>query len=85
MILSKQVLVTGDQFTQQHHYHGQFSEGNKAPIDILMEAVAPSAFCDPASFDKPKCHPQMCVKILEEIVRWTLRKGKDGRAGEDFI
>ncbi|KAF9541304.1 hypothetical protein CPC08DRAFT_824393 [Agrocybe pediades] len=72
MISSSQgVLVTGGQFTQ--HYHVQASVGNKAPIDILTDAVATSALHDSgASFDKPKCHPRTRVKILEDVKRWIL-------------
>ncbi|KAF9565040.1 hypothetical protein CPC08DRAFT_211698 [Agrocybe pediades] len=85
MISSKQgVLITGGQFTQ--HYHVQTSVGNKAPIDILMEAVAPNAFHDSgASFDKPKCHPRTRLKILEDIMCWILGEGSDPRAGKQFM
>ncbi|KAF4617429.1 hypothetical protein D9613_006400 [Agrocybe pediades] len=80
------VLITGGQFIQQH-YHGQISVGNKAPIDILTEAVATNALHDSgASFDKPKCHPRTRVKIREIIMRWIeLGKDKDDQTGKQFM
>ncbi|KAF4617716.1 hypothetical protein D9613_006382 [Agrocybe pediades] len=86
MISSKQVLVTGGQFTQQH-YHGQASVGgNKAPIDMLMDAVAPSAFHDSgASFNKPRCYPRTRVKTREVIMHWILGEDKDARDGKQFM
>ncbi|KAF4617230.1 hypothetical protein D9613_006358 [Agrocybe pediades] len=86
MISSNQgVLINGGQFSQ-YHYHGEASPGSKAPFDILMEAVAPSALHDSgASFDKPKCHPRTRVKILEDIMRWILGDGSDPRAGKQFM
>ncbi|KAF9548172.1 hypothetical protein CPC08DRAFT_347577 [Agrocybe pediades] len=83
MISSKQVLVTGGQFIQQHHHH-QISVVNKAPIDILTEAVAPNALHDSgASFDTPKCHPRTRVKIREIIMRWI--SGEDEDSGTQFM
>ncbi|KAF9544213.1 hypothetical protein CPC08DRAFT_417691 [Agrocybe pediades] len=86
LITSNQgVLITGGHFIQQH-YHGQISVGNKAPIDILTEAVAPNALHDSgATFDKPKCHPRTRVKIREIIMRWILGEDEDGRAGKQFM
>ncbi|KAF9553237.1 hypothetical protein CPC08DRAFT_713949 [Agrocybe pediades] len=85
MISSKQVLVTGGQFIQQH-YHGHISVGNKTPIDILTDAVATSALHDSgASFDKPKCHPRTRVKILEDIIRWNVGEDEDAHAGKQFL
>ncbi|KAF4617431.1 hypothetical protein D9613_006406 [Agrocybe pediades] len=103
MISSKQVLVNGGQFIQQH-YHGQASMGSKgasghreysfntanretAPIDILMEAVAPNALHNSgATFDKPKCHPRTRVKIREIIMCWILLgRDKDDQAGKQFM
>ncbi|KAF9548174.1 hypothetical protein CPC08DRAFT_715631 [Agrocybe pediades] len=86
MISSKQVLVNGGQFIQQH-YHGQASMGSKAPIDILMEAVAPNALHNSgATFDKPKCHPRTRVKIREIIMRWILLgRDKDDQEGKQFM
>ncbi|KAF9543233.1 hypothetical protein CPC08DRAFT_716778 [Agrocybe pediades] len=86
MISSKQVLVTGGQFIQQHYHNSQISVGNKAPIDILTEAVATNALHNSgASFDKPKCHPRTRVKIRQIIMRWILGEEEDGRAGKQFI
>ncbi|KAF9565050.1 hypothetical protein CPC08DRAFT_211928 [Agrocybe pediades] len=80
MISSKQVLVAGGQFIQQ------ISVGNKAPIDILADAVAPNAFHDSgASFDKPKCHPRTRLKILEIIMRWIEEQGGDPQARKQFL
>ncbi|KAF9552600.1 hypothetical protein CPC08DRAFT_768169 [Agrocybe pediades] len=80
MISSKQVIVTGGQFSQ-NHYHGQASVGNKAPIDILTDAVAPSAFHDSgARFDPPKCHPRTRSKILALIMRWIVGQDEENRA-----
>ncbi|KAF4617656.1 hypothetical protein D9613_006335 [Agrocybe pediades] len=86
MISSKQgVLVSGGQFTQ-HNYHGQVSMGNKAPIDILTDAIAPNAFHDSAArFDPPKCHPQTRVKILEIIMRWIVGEDEDAQAVKRFL
>ncbi|KAF9539610.1 hypothetical protein CPC08DRAFT_770938 [Agrocybe pediades] len=82
MISAKQLLITGGQFIQ----HSQISVGNKAPIDILTEAVAPNAFHNSeARFDPPKCHPRTRVKIREIIMCWILGKYKDGRAGTQFM
>ncbi|KAF9540287.1 hypothetical protein CPC08DRAFT_770818 [Agrocybe pediades] len=79
------VLVNGGQFTQ-NNYHGQVSLGNRAPIDILMEVVAPSAFHDSgASFDKPKCHPRTRAKVLEIIMHWILGEDQDAKAGKQFM
>ncbi|KAF9565032.1 hypothetical protein CPC08DRAFT_759756 [Agrocybe pediades] len=80
------VLITGGQFNQ-YNYHGQASLGNKELIDLLREAVAPSAFHDSgAVFDKPKCHPRTRVKIREIIMRWIeLGKDKDDQAGKQFM
>ncbi|KAF9544128.1 hypothetical protein CPC08DRAFT_799917 [Agrocybe pediades] len=80
MISSNQVIVTGGQFSQ-NHYHGQASVGTKAPIDILTDAVAPSAFHDSgARFDPPKCHPGTRVKILALIMRWIVGQDEENRA-----
>ncbi|KAF4609649.1 hypothetical protein D9613_012008 [Agrocybe pediades] len=80
MISAKQVFVTGGQFSQ-NHYHGLASLGNKAPIDILTDAVAPSAFHDSgARFEPPKCHPLMRVNILDEIMHWIVGQGKEAQA-----
>ncbi|KAF4614113.1 hypothetical protein D9613_008200 [Agrocybe pediades] len=77
MISSKQVLVTGGQFSQYNNYHGQASLDNKAAIDILTDAVAPSAFHDSeARFDPPKCHPRTRVKVLEKIMDWIVGAAK---------
>ncbi|KAF4617852.1 hypothetical protein D9613_006411 [Agrocybe pediades] len=88
MISSNQgVLITGGQFHQYNNYHSQTSLGNKAPIDILTEAVAPNALHNSgATFDKPKCHPRTRVKIREIIMRWILL-GRDGddQAGKQFM
>ncbi|KAF9555997.1 hypothetical protein CPC08DRAFT_711546 [Agrocybe pediades] len=86
MISSKQVLVTGGQFIQQH-YHGQASMGSKASIDILTDAVATNALHDSgAVFDKPKCHPRTRLKIREIIMRWIeLGRDKDAQAGKQFM
>ncbi|KAF4617854.1 hypothetical protein D9613_006413 [Agrocybe pediades] len=85
MISSKQVLVTGGQFIQQH-YHGPVSVGNQAPIDILAEAVAANALHNSGtSFDKPKCHPRTRVKIREIIMRWISGEDKNSRAGKQFM
>ncbi|KAF4617268.1 hypothetical protein D9613_006362 [Agrocybe pediades] len=85
MISSQQAIVTGGQFIQ-NNYHGGASMGNKAPIDLLTEAVAPNAFHDSAaSFDKPKCHPKTRVKILEIIMHWILGKYKEVKAGKQFM
>ncbi|KAF4617794.1 hypothetical protein D9613_006369 [Agrocybe pediades] len=85
MISSKQVIVSGGQFIQQH-YHGPASVGSKAPMDILTETVATNALHDSgASFDKPKCHPRTRVKILEDIMHWILGKDSDTRAGKQFM
>ncbi|KAF4617826.1 hypothetical protein D9613_006344 [Agrocybe pediades] len=86
MISSNQgILVSGGQFIQ-YNYHGQTSQGNKAPMDILMEAVAPNAFHDSgASFDKPKCHPQTRLKILEIIMRWIVGQDEDAQARKPFL
>ncbi|KAF9565033.1 hypothetical protein CPC08DRAFT_759757 [Agrocybe pediades] len=79
------VLINGGQFIQ-NHYHGQISVGNKAPIDILTEAVAPSALHDSgATFDKPKCHPRTRVKIREIIMRWIVGNDEDAGAGKQFM
>ncbi|KAF4609650.1 hypothetical protein D9613_012007 [Agrocybe pediades] len=75
MISSKHILITGGQISQ-YNYHGQASLDNKAAIEILMDAVAPSAFHDSgARFDPPKCHPQTRVKVLEKIMGWIV--GRD--------
>ncbi|KAF4617828.1 hypothetical protein D9613_006346 [Agrocybe pediades] len=86
MISSSQgVFVNGGQFIQ-NNYHGHTLPANKAPIDILTEAVAPRAFHDSgASFDKPKCHPRTRVKILEEIMRWILGECLGLRATKQFM
>ncbi|KAF9552794.1 hypothetical protein CPC08DRAFT_258818 [Agrocybe pediades] len=85
MISSKQVLVNGGQFIQQH-YHGPVSVGNQAPIDILAEAVATNALHNSgASFDKPKCHPRTRVKIREIIMRWISGEDKNSRTGKQFM
>ncbi|KAF4617494.1 hypothetical protein D9613_006072 [Agrocybe pediades] len=86
MISSDQgILVSGGQFIQ-NNYHGPASLGNKAPIEILTEAVAPSAFHDSgASFDKPKCHPRTRVKILEDILYWIIRENKVAQASIQFM
>ncbi|KAF4613605.1 hypothetical protein D9613_008189 [Agrocybe pediades] len=77
MISSKQVLVTGGQFSQYNNYHGQASLDNKAAIDILTDAVAPSAFHDSeARFDPPRCHPRTRVKVLERIMDWIVGAAK---------
>ncbi|KAF9541365.1 hypothetical protein CPC08DRAFT_463421 [Agrocybe pediades] len=80
------VLIIGGQFIQQH-YHGQLSVGNKAPIDILTEAVAPNALHNSgATFDKPKCHPRTRVEIREIVMRWiVLGTDKDDQAGKQFL
>ncbi|KAF9565053.1 hypothetical protein CPC08DRAFT_212153 [Agrocybe pediades] len=85
MISSKQgVLITGGQFTQ--HYHAQTSVRNQVPIDVLMDAVAPSAFHDSGtSFDKPKCHPRTRVRILEDIMCWNIGEDEDARAWKQFM
>ncbi|KAF9552792.1 hypothetical protein CPC08DRAFT_258624 [Agrocybe pediades] len=85
MISSKQVLVNGGQFIQQH-YHGQILMGSKAPIDVLMEAVAPNALHNSGvTFDKPKCHPRTRVKIREIIMRWIFGEDEYGGAGKQFM
>ncbi|KAF4617825.1 hypothetical protein D9613_006345 [Agrocybe pediades] len=85
MISSKQVLVSGGQFSQ-YNYYGQASVGNKVPIDILTEAVATNALHDSgASFDKPKCHPQTRVKIREIIMRWIVGEDEDAKGGKQFM
>ncbi|KAF9546030.1 hypothetical protein CPC08DRAFT_382181 [Agrocybe pediades] len=72
MISSKQLVITGGQFTQQH-YHGQ-----KAPFDALKDAVAINAFHDSAArFDQPKCHPRTRVKILDEIMGRIVGQSQD--------
>ncbi|KAF9539659.1 hypothetical protein CPC08DRAFT_717422 [Agrocybe pediades] len=77
MISSNQgVLVNGGQFTQ-NNYHGQGSSGNKAPIDILMEAVATNAFHDSgASFEMPKCRPQTRSRIFDIFNTWLVCRDK---------
>ncbi|KAF9553226.1 hypothetical protein CPC08DRAFT_713940 [Agrocybe pediades] len=87
MISSKQgVLVTGGRFSQNYHYHGQVSIGNKSLIDILTDAVAPNALHDSgASFDKPICHPRTRVKILEDIMSWIVGENEDVWAGKQFM
>ncbi|KAF4618903.1 hypothetical protein D9613_010119 [Agrocybe pediades] len=85
MISSKQVLVSGGQFSQ-YNYNGQISLANRAPIDILTDAVAPSAFHDSgASFDKPKCHPRTRLKIREIIMRWIVGEDEDAQGGKPFM
>ncbi|KAF9565062.1 hypothetical protein CPC08DRAFT_212469 [Agrocybe pediades] len=79
------VFINGGEF-HQHNYHGQPLVGNKALMDIIMGAVAPNAFHDSgASFDKPKCHPQTRVKILEIIMHWILGKDEVAKAGKQFM
>ncbi|KAF4617129.1 hypothetical protein D9613_006360 [Agrocybe pediades] len=79
------VFINGGQFNQ-HYHHGQATVGNKTPIDVLTEAVAPSAFYDSgASFDKPKCHPRTRSKILEDIMCWILGEDEDGQIGKQFM
>ncbi|KAF4617433.1 hypothetical protein D9613_006404 [Agrocybe pediades] len=88
MISSNQgVFITGGQFNQYNNsYHGQASLGIKAPIDILMEAVATSALHDSgATFDKPKCHPRTRVKIREIIMNWIVGEDEEARAGKRFM
>ncbi|KAF9553148.1 hypothetical protein CPC08DRAFT_728118 [Agrocybe pediades] len=78
MISSKHIHITGGQFSQ-YNYHGQASLDNKATIEILTDAVAPSAFHDSgARFDPPRCHPRTRVKVLEKIMGWIV--GRDGAA-----
>ncbi|KAF9565074.1 hypothetical protein CPC08DRAFT_213025 [Agrocybe pediades] len=85
MISSKQVLVSGGQFSQ-YNYNGPISLATRAPIDILTDAVAPSAFHDSgASFDKPKCHPRTRVKILGIIMRWIVGEDEDAQARKQFM
>ncbi|KAF9565030.1 hypothetical protein CPC08DRAFT_704823 [Agrocybe pediades] len=73
MISANQLQVSGGHFVQ----HNEVAVGNKAPIDILTEAVAPNAFHDSgASFDKPKCHPRTRVKILDFIMWWIEAKAR---------
>ncbi|KAF9551081.1 hypothetical protein CPC08DRAFT_823237 [Agrocybe pediades] len=83
MISGKQVFVAGGQFIQ----HNQSSVGNKAPIDILTEAVATNALHDSgATFEKPKCHPRTRVKIREIVMRWIeLGRDKDDQTGKQFM
>ncbi|KAF4609738.1 hypothetical protein D9613_012012 [Agrocybe pediades] len=80
MISSKQDIVTGGQFSQ-NHYHRQVSVGNKVPIDILTDAVAPSSFHDSgARFDPSKCHPRTRVQILAKIMRWIVGQDEENRS-----
>ncbi|KAF9564030.1 hypothetical protein CPC08DRAFT_290610 [Agrocybe pediades] len=80
MISSNQVLINGGQFSQ-HNYHGQ-----KAPIDILKDAVAANASHDSAArFDPPKCHPQTRIRILYKIMGWILGKGSEDTRVKPFM
>ncbi|KAF4609731.1 hypothetical protein D9613_012019 [Agrocybe pediades] len=80
MISSKQLVISGGQFTQQH-YHGQ-----KAPIDKLTDAISPNAFHDSAArFDPPKCHPRTRVKILDDIMGRILGQGELDTAAKPFL
>jgi len=49
-----------------------------APFDILRDAVAHTAFHDSgALFDRPKCHPNTRLAVLNKIMNWARRADKE--------